>query len=1038
MQPRTISLLLALTLAAAGQAAPDPSVLQQSRAQALAKIHPGLLGTGQTVTAVVRLTDPPLLSRLGRNAKINGLPLSRSEQAAYVAGLKEKQAEIIRRTIAAGGSTEGRLTKALNAVIVRVASDRLPELAELATVAAIRPIGNYELDLSETVPYIGAAAAQASGVTGAGIRVAVLDSGVDYTHKNLGGPGTLAAYQAAYGADPSDAANKSRGGLFPTSKVVGGWDFVGEDWPNSPEVPDEDPIDFQGHGTHVADIIAGASTDGTHKGVAPGASLYAFKVCSAVSTSCSGLGILLGLEACLNPDNPVDVEFVENPVDVINLSLGSPYGQIQDDSAYMVELISQFGITVVVSAGNSGDLPYIVGSPSIAPGALSVAQTQVPSAKAFSVRIFKNSNRPTSEILNTADIAWAPVNKTVNGPLVYVGRGCVGDPYLVPESSVRNAIAIIDRGACTVSEKIDRAARLGAKGVIIVNNTPGDPPTFSQGEGSLFVPTLVVSQADGEALKASLAGNKVRATFGPRLFKSLGGSIASTSARGPSYSFQTIKPEIGAPGASVSAEVGTGTGQTEFGGTSGSAPMVAGAAALLQSRFLSDFGFLLSSYDIKAFLMNHAEPNILISPVSKPGVLAPITRIGAGEVRVDRALAGSAAAVTLGEPIEGEPDLQSSISFGYRAWTLTGPTSITRTIYVLNYSGSSRVFNLASSFRYADDAALGAVTLAFSAPTVSVAAWDVGAVNVTLSVDPTKLAPWQLNGGTQGGNGDLLMLQEIDGFVTLNDGTETLRLPWHLLPRKAADQAVSTSSVTLAGGAGTLGLSNTSGAVTGTSEIFLLGGTSPLDYPKPDWFGANQALPDLRAAGVRLVGSNLEFAIATHEERSHPGYPAEFDVYFDVNNDGVEDYVLFNITDSGNVRVSVLRLADNAVLGSVPADVDFNSSTVIYRIPAAAVGVTSASIVNWYLVAFDNYFTGAFTDAIFDPVNLFLTHTLNQPRYAVAGSQSPTLASGGSTTLNISAPAGGDVASPSQEGFLILHRNAQPNRWADVIEVAAP
>ena len=115
------------------------------------------------------------------------------------------------------------------------------------------------------------------------MRVAVLDSGVDYTHYNLGGAGTPEAYAAAYGAAPGDPKNISLDGLFPTSKVIGGYDFVGEAWPtNGDRTEDPDPIDFEGHGTHVSDIITGRSADGKHVGIAPGAKLYAVKVCSAI------------------------------------------------------------------------------------------------------------------------------------------------------------------------------------------------------------------------------------------------------------------------------------------------------------------------------------------------------------------------------------------------------------------------------------------------------------------------------------------------------------------------------------------------------------------------------------------------------------------------------------------------------------------------------------------------------------------------------------------------------------------------------------
>jgi subtilisin family serine protease len=201
------------------------------------------------------------------------------------------------------------------------------------------------------------------------VRVAVLDSGIDYTHAALGGEGTVAAYEAAHD-DPVD-----RGGLFPTAKVVEGYDFVGEEWDGDTVTalaPDDDPIDFGGHGTHVADIIGGLS------GVAPGVDLYAVKVCSAVASACSGIALIQGMEFAVDPDGDGDTA---DAVDIINMSLGSDYGQpFDDDLSQAVEAATKLGVLTVASAGNGGDKPYIAGTPSATPAALSVAQTQAPSA----------------------------------------------------------------------------------------------------------------------------------------------------------------------------------------------------------------------------------------------------------------------------------------------------------------------------------------------------------------------------------------------------------------------------------------------------------------------------------------------------------------------------------------------------------------------------------------------------------------------------------------------------------------------------------
>ena len=124
--------------------------------------------------------------------------------------------------------------------------------------------------------------------------------------------------------------------------------------------------------------------------------------------------------------------------------------------------------------------------------------------------------------------------------------------------------------------------------------------------------------------------------FSPSGLISLAGSLASTSSRGPRFDDNIVKPEISAPGASISAMSGSFTGTAAFGGTSGAAPMVTGAAAILKGARRN-----LTVADIKQILINTADTNVRQPSVGGsvfPDQLAPITRIGGGEVRVDRAL----------------------------------------------------------------------------------------------------------------------------------------------------------------------------------------------------------------------------------------------------------------------------------------------------------------------------------------------------------------------------------------------------------------
>ncbi len=377
---------------------------------AASRIDARLRNSSGPVDVWVTLDEEPVAATQVRLAKEAGATTARKltsvDAGAYKSAMTDQRSKVAGQQIGAskmlmslGAEELGRVQIAHNAIAVRVDASQLEQIAFVPGVKAVRPVINYEMDLSETVPYVGGAAVQAAGTDGAGVRVAVLDSGIDYTHRNLGGPGTEADYVAAWGSGLGDPAQTTVDGLFPTAKVVDGFDFVGELWPTfGPRTEDPDPIDLEGHGTHVADIIAG------QKGMAPGASLLAVKVCSAVSSSCNGIALLKGVDFALDPNGDGDLS---DAVDVINMSLGSSYGQIEDDLSGATANAVAFGVTVVASAGNSGDRPYITGSPSSTPGAISVAQTQVPSAEAIALTIDSPAGI-AGAYFNTATVDWAP------------------------------------------------------------------------------------------------------------------------------------------------------------------------------------------------------------------------------------------------------------------------------------------------------------------------------------------------------------------------------------------------------------------------------------------------------------------------------------------------------------------------------------------------------------------------------------------------------------------------------------------------------
>ncbi len=960
---------------------------------------------------VVTLTSPALAKAVKNAGK-----LSKDEQKAYLKKLKEEQDQASAQVAAIGGKELARVSKALNGLAVAITARQAKEIEQLPGVLTVRPLNTYQLDLSETVPYIGAAAVQAGGNTGAGIRVAVLDSGIDYTHVAFGGPGTAAFYSQCYGSGrsdlpPSPPCDAYFGASAP--KVKGGYDFVGEAWPSGPLAPDANPLDFEGHGTHVADIIGG-STAG-RPGVAPGAHLYAVKVCSAVATSCSGVALLQGVDFALDPNQN---GFVDDRVDVINLSLGSSYGQDEDDLTQALNNASGLGVVVVASAGNSADRPYIVGSPSSGRSVISVAQTQVPSASAIPLVV----NSPASiagVYTNTATVDWAPIGAGVTGNVVFVGRGCVGDPYL---ANPAGKVVLIDRGTCAISQKVDRAANAGAIGVLLGLTASGDAITFSLGDGSTFVPTLVITQSVSNLVKSRLAaGDTVNVTVSPAAAVSLVGSMVGSSSRGPTFSRNSIKPDIGAPGASVSAVAGTGSGTTAFGGTSGAAPMVSGAAALLLKARPG-----ITPAEVKSILMNTGNTNVFVNPATQPGILAPITRIGGGEIRIDKAIASRTAAWD-------KDDETGSLSFGYSS--LSKKDKVKRKVVVTNYGTSERTYTITPAFRYADDAASGAVKI--KAPSsIKVKAGKSSDFDVELEIDAGKLPIWTLNGGSRGGDGFRLQGVEFDGYIGIDGGPDnTVHVAWQVMPRRAAEASADPKKVNLTkDGTGSVKLKNKSGVLGGDFEVFALTGESDEIkkklLPQP---GDNFAVVDLKAVGVRGSSSIgiVQFAIDTFRARAHPNYPAEFDVYIDVNRDGIPDFIVFNaengsFASTGQNLTYVYSFATGSATAYFFTDADLNSGNAVLTAPLSVMGLTPGTTFDFSVYAFDNYFTGNLTDAIEG-----MTFTVDTPRF-VPSADFGTVPMDGELSLGIASVPGGGLKSPSQTGLLLLYRNAEGDSRKDV------
>jgi hypothetical protein len=535
----------------------------------------------------------------------------------------------------------------------------------------------------------------------------------------------------------------------------------------------------------------------------------------------------------------------------------------------------------------------------------------------------------------------------------------------------------VDRGTCNFTLKISNVGVAGGLIGIIGLVAPGDPFEGADGlDRPITIPGYMVSQAVANILKSGLPSTVVR--FDPTVGIPLAGSMVGSSSRGPQHEDTTlIKPEIGAPGASVSAIAGTGTGEGPFSGTSGAAPMVAGSAALVLQAYGGTkataqgtppgnaIGHGLSPLEVKALLMNTGEINIVNDPLT--GALAAITRIGGGEVRVDRALTAPIAAWDKDVPA-------GALSFGFID-VADGTVSVTKTVQIRNLDNKAHTYTVTPTFRFADDFNNGAVTMS-APPNVSVkpGKGKLTSFDVTLTINGSLLRGNFMNSGSNGANPAALTTNEYDGHLVLDDGKQPIRLAWHVLPRKDARVLPSTTALVPGAFPQLIGLNNT-GVGTAQNDAYALLAVSP-NQPEGS-LGGQSPTPDIRAVGINTFPVPADFcsaafiwafAVNTWERQQHL-LPVSHQVYLDTNRDGIDDYVVLNRDASGLGTLTdgrqlswVVNLATGAASAFFFAEHSTNTGNTVLLICGEQIGMTEADLlntrVNMAVVAQDFYYGG--------------------------------------------------------------------------------
>ena len=708
------------------------------------------------------------------------LALRSAESLAQLQRVRNAQSgvlsELKRRKVAVTGTAQ----TLVNAIFVNTTREAAAELRNIPGVVRVQYLPPVKRDLNTAVDLVNAQAAWSAvggpANAGAGIKIGIIDTGIDIGHPGFNDAGFQAPSLPA-DADPSAPRNPA----FQNNKVIVARSYVPlvavgfNPVAGQPEItsrPDDvSPRDRVGHGTAIAMIAAGVRNTGPQgdiQGLAPKAFLGNYKVFGSpgVNDFSNDAAVIQALEDALadgmdvvtlslNEGDPAGF----GPLD-IDLDPNSCGGQC-DVRAQAVENAVAQGLVVVASAGNDGNAGTLgatlntIHTPGTAPHAITVGASTNAHVLSQSVHL-TGANAPSNLQNIAARFGDGPhVASPLSGRVVDItqlqndGQACSA----LPAGSLNGAIALVEQGTCIFANKIVNAENAGAKGVIIYRTSGSDHIFGVQNTG---IPAVMIGNRDGLALKAFADSNPgANVSLDPALtapVSSAPDTVAPFSSRGPAIGItavtQTfdIKPELVAPGDNIytaaqkldpNGENYNASGYAVVSGTSYAVGMVAGAVALVKQAMQPVAGKLTApqlAASLKSAVVNTAD-SILDS-----GVTARVNAAGAGRLNAGKAVS---VAATLDPP---------TICFGAIASISTAPK---RTLNITNLGNAAATFSFAVQ------------------PSTSSSA------SVTLSQATLTLQPGQQNSVTVSLTGTRPGAGSYEGFIAVTSGTGTnLRVPY--------------------------------------------------------------------------------------------------------------------------------------------------------------------------------------------------------------------------------------------------------------------
>ncbi|MCB7136316.1 S8 family peptidase [Cellulosimicrobium marinum] len=1100
------SLPASLTAAAAGLAvvaaaavpavaAPSPDepgglAVQSGDLAPTDKVAPSLASAAGTVTAFVQLDAPSAVDLAAQGASPRQVEQNADEVATLADDVVPQQATA--RSAGARTPQQVSVTSTLVAgVVVTGDAARVRDLArDDAVVQVYRIIPKEPTNKGTDIFTRAAETWQSTGLTGEGVRIGIIDTGIDYTHAAFGGPGTQEAFDEAYGERGDGPVPE---GTYDAMKYLGGYDFAGYDYDASGTVegttlvpsPDENPIDSldaigSGHGSHVAGTAAGygVTADGetfrgdystltdisdwkVGPGSAPEAGVYALKVFGDQGGS---TGVVVdALEWAADPDGDGDLS---DRLDVVNLSLGSSGAPADDPENIFIDQLSRLGTLSVNSAGNSGDVTDVGGSPGNSRTALTVANSVGDTQTFDAVEVTEPAELAgTYAAQNSVNYAGS---EDVTAPVAFVADDFDGCQAFTPEqaAAVDGKIAYLfwdDDDAtrvCGSAARFNNAEAAGAVGVLLSSELS----SFVAGiAGNAGIPGAQLTGPSHDTLYPAIEAGTVTMSIGPSYALSefvsipeIGDTLNSGSSRGVHGSLGIVKPDVAAPGTGIaSAASGRLDGASIKSGTSMSSPHVAGIAALVKQ---AQPGW--SPQEIKAAIMNTATHDVFTGTSGSGTAYGP-ERVGSGRVDAldavnNTTLAYASQDSELVSASFGVVDVGASVVTKRQAVTVrnTGDAPVT---YATGYTSSSTA---------------GGASVTVTPATVTVPAGQQTVVTVTLTADPATLAK-ELDPTSSPDSGVGVprdFVSSVSGRVVLTptDGGTELRVPVQASPRLVSD--LTAKPVTFGAQADTAALELdgrgvASGGWFSLVAPFELKATSPrLEADATEGTSATAiASSDVRAVGfastapqVAAAGGDpadgvIGIGVAVDGPWASLGAVTSPSVEVDVDSDGSSDFEVSVLKYNGETDLTLAATftlkdwtapdgtayeagdnidlqAVNTLWGNVDTSV-FDNNVVVIPVGIGSLGIEEGDVPTFQVRTYSPYSSSP--DQLVDATEPF-TGDPYDPAYWFEGGDQVLYIGDDDTSLPVHRSAAAAEAGSGKLLVLHLHNATPGKRWQTV------